>query len=261
MEEIKRISIVGSGNVASHVGAALKAAGIEILQVYSRNLANANKLAAKLDSRGVNQLNYIEEGADLYLFSLKDDAYDEVLAQWPLKDQNLVHTSGSLEGSILKSKSKHYGVLYPFQSFSIERTIDWKGLPLFMNASSPELLHALLNVGRAIGGKSVQLDYQQRKIYHLAAVFANNFSNRMYHIAQQICENENLDFDLMRPLIKETAEKVMSNLPSEMQTGPAKRVDLDVLNLHYSALSQDPDKQKVYQILSESIIKAQKEHE
>jgi len=261
LEEIKRISLIGSGNVASHLGRQLHNNGFEIVQVYSRNLAHANRLAEELESQAVNHISYINSDADLYLFSLKDDAYEEVLKEWTLKDVPMAHTSGSLEGSILKNHSENYAVFYPFQSFSRARKLDWNNLPLFVNASQAPLLKAMIDMGQSIGARVVQLDHAQRKSYHLAAVFANNFVNRLYHISQEICDQEELDFDLLRPLIMETANKVMDSLPSEMQTGPAKRVDLEVLNMHYSSMSGDPDKQKVYQILSESIIKAQKDHD
>lgn len=247
--------------MGTQLGTALVNKGVEIVQVYSRNLGHANKLAEALNSEGINKLEYLKEDVDLYLFSLKDDAYEEVLKNWKLNGVNMAHTSGSLDANIFKPHSDSYAVFYPFQSFTVGRKIKWDELPFFVNASKEKLHQSLNQLGKAIGGKVVQLDHQQRKIYHLAAVFANNFVNRLFHIAQEICEAEDLDFDLMRPLIKETADKVMDDLPSEMQTGPASRVDLEVLNMHFSALSGNPDKQKVYQILSESIIKARKDHD
>lgn len=261
MEEIKRISIIGSGNVATLLSLALKEKGIQIHQVYSRTLAHANLLADKLQAAAVNQIKYIDDSADLYIFCLKDDAYSELLSEWTLKDKNMVHTSGSLSSSMFAAHSNSRGVFYPFQSFSIDREIDFSEIPIFIDAESPELLSGLQKLGQKLETKVVQFDHEQRKIYHLAAVFANNFVNRLYHIAQEICESESLDFDLIRPLIKETSNKVMDALPSDMQTGPAKRVDLELLNIHYSSLSGNLDKQKVYQILSESIIKAQKAHD
>ncbi len=247
--------------MATQLGKTLYDKGIEIVQVYSRNLGHANKLAEALNCEGINHLEYLKTDADLYLFSLKDDAYLEVLKNWKLSGVNMAHTSGSLDANIFKGYSDAYAVFYPFQSFTSGRNINWEELPFFVNASDERLHESLSQLGKKVGGTVVHLDHQQRKIYHLAAVFANNFVNRLFHISQEICEAEDLDFDLMRPLIKETAEKVMDNLPSDVQTGPASRVDLEVLNMHFSALSGDPDKQKVYQILSESIIKARKDHD
>ena len=129
--------------MAAHLARLFFQNGIEIPQVFSRNLANANRLAEQVKSQAVNNLKYIEDGADLYLFCLKDDAYNDLIVQWPLQNKNMAHSSGSLEGAIFEKKTKAFGVFYPYQSFSLNQEVDFKNLPFFVNSPNTDFFHQL----------------------------------------------------------------------------------------------------------------------
>ncbi len=254
---MKSLVVVGSGNVGTRLAHALKPQGYEIIQVYSRSLHNAKVLADQLSCEAVNQVDFISPKGDLYLVSLADDAYPSFVQHFKKTEALIVHTSGSLEMDVLEPCSPNYGVLYPFQSFSKDRMIDLSMVPFLIDASNDESLDDVAAIADSLSKQVYHLNDEQRRIYHLTGVFANNFVNRLYHIAADICEEEDLDFDLLKPLIRETAEKAIIGSPREMQTGPAKRKDEQILNIHYKMLASDVDQQKIYQVLSESIMKAQ----
>jgi predicted short-subunit dehydrogenase-like oxidoreductase (DUF2520 family) len=248
-----KIVILGSGNVATHLAKALKAIGEELLQVYSPNLTHAKVLADELEAEAINALDKIDNHADLYIISVKDDAIEEVAAALINVDGLVVHTSGTTSITSLSAHVKNAGVFYPLQTFSKHKSVSFNTIPLCIEATDENQLQVLKTLGNKLSTKVYQLDGEKRKVLHLAAVFACNFPNHLYSLANQILSKNNLDFDLIRPLIAETADKVMNDLPANVQTGPAVREDKNTMNKHVSMLADLPELQEIYQTLSNSI--------
>jgi len=247
------IVLLGSGNVATHLALALRAIGENIVQVFSPNLINAKALADRVDSAYINNLAQIDSGADLYIISVRDDAIVEVARK--LADVNglVVHTSGTTDIKVLSTEVKHAGVFYPLQTFSRTKSVDFKTIPLCLEANEASQLELLQLLATRLSNKVYQLDGEKRKVLHLAAVFACNFTNHMYALASQILNANGLHFDIIRPLIAETADKVMLDLPENVQTGPAIRQDEGTINKHLTMLADLPELQEIYQTLSDSI--------
>lgn len=256
MPEIKHIVIIGAGRVATQLGLALKKSGFHILQVYSRTRASAEKLGKLLNSEITIKLSEVDSNAELYIISLTDEATLEIVDKLKLVNKLVVHTSGSLAMKILKPASKNIGVFYPLQTFTIERPLDFKSIPICLEANSQANLDLLNKLAGRISSNFQDVDSDQRKILHLAAVFACNFPNFMYSIAENILKNSGLDFNILKPLILETAEKIQHVKPHEAQTGPALRGDDKIINEHLELLKNSPEFYKLYSDISK-IIKEQ----
>jgi predicted short-subunit dehydrogenase-like oxidoreductase (DUF2520 family) len=254
MKQKHTISIIGSGNAAWHLAKRLFACGYSINAVFSRNLANAKLLAEQVEAKAVNKIEQIPP-SDLYLFSVKDNAYSELIASFSKTTAVCVHTSGSLEMGILAKLSDNYGVLYPFQTFSKNKSVDFQNIPICVEASNPQVEKALLNTANNLSPIVHLLNSQQRAYLHLAGVFACNFTNGLYAIAEQIAKQQQIDFEILKPLILETARKIETLSPAEAQTGPAKRNDIAVMQKHIELL-ENPKWKELYKLLSE-IIKNQ----
>lgn len=248
------IVLLGSGRVATQLGKALHRAGIPIAQVYSPTEAHAQALALQVHAKPISVLHELTKEADIYLISVKDDAIASLVAQLDLKDKLLVHTSGSTDMELLKVGSANYGVLYPLQTFSFEKDVDFSQVPIALEASSPENLKLLESLAHKLSPKIVHMSSEQRLVLHIAAVFACNFSNHVFALAQQLLENKHIPFDYLRPLIAETAAKVQQALPSEVQTGPAIRKDEKTIEKHLDFLKSSPHLQEIYRLLSQSIV-------
>lgn len=257
---IRTISLIGAGNLATQLGVALRKAGLQFTQVYSRTTASANALAEKLDCQGICRLEDLTLDADLLLFALKDDALDSVLSQLPLHGKLIAHTAGSLPMSVLAPYSSRYGVFYPLQTFSKQREVEFAEIPFCLEASDDELLVELKELAGRLSNKVEEISSEQRQSLHLAAVFTCNFVNHFYYLGQQLVEKFGVDFDLLKPLILETAAKVMEIKPFDAQTGPAKRFDETIINKHLNFLADQPELQEIYSFVSRSIFEAHKPH-
>ena len=248
-----KIVILGSGNVATHIALALYKAGEEVVQIYSRHLANAKQVAVQVSAAATDNLKDINDFADVYLISIKDDAIGSVLEHLKNTKGIIAHTSGSTSIDVFPGEIENYGVFYPLQTFSKERLISFSSVPICIEASSELNVNLLSSLASKLSSKVCHVNSEQRKHLHLAAVFAGNFSNHLYAIAADILAEDKLDFDLMRPLILETAEKVMGNLPFKVQTGPAIRRDEKTIENHLDLLKDSPEFLEVYSVMSESI--------
>lgn len=248
-----KIVLLGSGRVATQLGLALQQAGEEILQVFSPTQAHASALAEKLGALAVSQLSAIRTDADLYIISVKDDAISDLAAS--LKVNGIVvHTSGSTTMDVLSPASDRIGVFYPLQTFSEQKRVNFSEVPLALEANSAEVLEIFQNLAGKLSRQVIEMSSEQRMVLHVAAVFACNFSNHLFAIAQQLLARQNLDFNLLRPLIAETAAKVQQSLPGEVQTGPAIRKDEKTLQKHLELLAEQPQLQEIYRLLSQSIV-------
>jgi predicted short-subunit dehydrogenase-like oxidoreductase (DUF2520 family) len=249
-----KIVCLGSGNVATHLAVAFRKAGIEIAQVWSRNMVHAAELATAVDSTPIDDLGAVDQSAYMYLIAVKDDAIESVAAALKGVNGLVVHTSGATSIEVLK-EFKNSGVLYPLQTFSKGKVLDLTKCPFCLEANSAAAYLILEKTASAISSALHKVDSAQRKTLHLAAVFACNFSNHLYHLANTILAANNLQFDLLRPLIMETALKVQDDLPVRVQTGPAIRNDESTMNDHIKLLSGSPELQELYESLSKSIKK------
>ena len=255
---IKNIVFIGAGNLATHLALALQKADFNICQIYSRTQVSAETLAKQVGADWCCNYAAVNSNADLYIFALSDKALPSALETLKLKDKFMVHTAGSLSMSVFEAYTSNYGVFYPLQTFSKARKVDFSEIPICIEANKPELELGLIEIGKVISNSVQLLNSKQRKQLHMAAVFTCNFTNHMYHIGQELLQKEGLDFDLLKPLIIETAEKVQELSAKEAQTGPAVRFDEDVIKAHEESLNRHPDFQKLYRFVSESIYRLQK---
>lgn len=250
-----RITLIGSGNVATHLAAALKNAGHSIVQVYSRTMQNAALLAYHVKAEAIDDLKAINTDIDLFIIATKDDTIGPIAEQLALHQKLMVHTSGATDLYSLSAFSDSVGVLYPLQTFSKTKEVDFRNVPICIEAKYEAIAKILEQLAQTISNKVYHIDSEKRKSLHLAAVFACNFPNYLYTIAQQIIAKQGLDFELLRPLIQETAEKVQSADPATVQTGPAIRNDENTMAMHRQLLEGEPELQQLYFLLSQGIIK------
>ena len=250
-----KISFIGSGNVATHLALALnKVSGISILQVISRDKGHAKNLAMQVKADHTDQLTRIKTNFDLLIFAVNDDALTTILAEIKLPDNKLLcHTAGSVPSTVFKGITRKYGVIYPLQTFSKNKPVDWKDIPIFITASDDSIEKRLTHLTKQLSRNNQVITDQQRFALHVAAVYACNFANGAMTVSQQICEEHDLDFGLIHPLISETFGKALRNGPKESQTGPAKRGDINVMNKHLDFLSEKPLEKELYQLMSQYI--------
>lgn len=255
---IKTITLIGAGNLATRVGLALHEAGIVITQVYSRTEESASCLAEKLQTGFTTIPSEINTQSDLLLVAIKDDAIMELLGQMNVEKSFIAHTAGSVPMSFLTRYSSNCGVFYPLQTFSINREVDFSEIPICIEANTFKGVKLLEELALRISKKVRKIDSDKRESLHLAAVFSCNFVNHFYHLGNKILANEGLDFELLKPLIEETAAKVMELNPEEAQTGPAVRFDESIINKHLRMLEGQEELKKIYSFVSESIHQAHK---
>ena len=248
------IVLIGSGSVATHLGSALQSKGIIIKQVFSRNPENAQQLANKLNTTYIDDLEDLYLDADLYIYALKDSALKSVLRKMETIPGGIhVHTAGSIPMSDFEGFTGNYGVFYPLQSFSLKKNVDFTQIPICIEASSIEIEQILYDLAKLLTDKIYTINSEQRKKLHLAAVFACNFSNYMYDIASQILDDSAIQFEIIQPLIAETAEKIKTLSPYDAQTGPAIRFDETTIARHLHMLNKYPEISKIYSLLSKEI--------
>lgn len=249
-----KIAIIGSGNVATQMGLALKKAGQHVVQVYSRTMTGAERLATLLECAATTEVGSIVTDADAYIFSVKDDALPMLAEAVCARNAAGVylHTAGSVGMNVFEGRAEHYGVLYPMQTFSKERMVDFREIPCFTECNDDKACEVITSLAESIAQRVVPLSSERRKSLHLAAVFACNFTNHCYALAEKVLAENGLDFDLYLPLIDETARKVHEMSPVKAQTGPAVRYDETVINRHLAML-QDEHTKEIYRMMSESI--------
>ena len=260
---IKKIVLLGSGNLASQLGPALVGSEAEILQVYSRRITNARKLARRLACPATNKLETISREADLYLFAISDGAIQEVassLSKHLPKDGKFIfaHTSGATPQLVFKKLVKNYGIFYPLQTFSKDRPADFSTIPFCIDGNRKNVRMKLSKLAETLSPTVSLITDEQRAVLHVAAVFVNNFTNALFGVGKEILDEKNIPFELLTPLILETAKKVQDNSPQSMQTGPAKRGDQATIEKHQTLLNHRPELIELYQKLSELIFQQQK---
>ena len=248
------IVLLGSGNVATHLGRAFKMAGQNIVQVWSRNTNNAIELADSLAAVAVADISDISRLADLYIIAVKDEAIRNVAFELNIHDKLIVHTSGSTGLDALDGISSRIGVFYPLQTFSKSKSVVFRQIPIAIEGNTVEVASVIRSIADRLSEKVIELNSGQRMALHIAAVFACNFTNHLYAISQELLMEQNLDFDLLRPLIAETVKKIQLNDPVSVQTGPAIREDNETINVHLELLQKKPNLRELYKSLSQSIV-------
>jgi len=255
LKPIKRISIIGSGNVAASVSKAIVNKGFTLVQVVGRKIENVQELLVKLNSdqsiEAITDWSALNKEVDCFIVCVNDDAIASVLEDFPFKDKLIAHTSGSVGMSVFNGFEK-YGVFYPLQTFSKENPIVFDEVPLCVEGNSREVVEVLVELGKTLSNKVVELNSQQREVLHLAAVFACNFSNYMFRVADELTTKNKIDFSILLPLINETANKIKKQTPKEAQTGPAKRNDQQTIDKHLEMLENNPNKE-LYQLITKLI--------
>jgi len=245
-----QVSIIGSGNVAQHlIQAFAKTTEIELVQVFSRKPELLFSLVP--NHKIISDYNLLK-AVDLIIIAVSDDAIAIVSAQITLKNQLVVHTSGSVSMDALNSKNRH-GVFYPLQTFSVSKEIDFKLIPICLEATTEKDYQILEKVAKSISDVTYNINSEERKALHVAAVFVSNFVNHLYQIGNELCLENDLSFDILKPLITETANKIQTLSPTQAQTGPAKRNDTQTIKAHLSFLTNDNQKE-IYKLLTKSII-------
>jgi predicted short-subunit dehydrogenase-like oxidoreductase (DUF2520 family) len=251
------VSIIGSGNLAWHLAPALDNAGYVVKEVYSRNPKHAEELTGRLYQAEVKAtLDFSTSDSTIFILCATDDSIQEIAQEIILPgDVFLVHTSGSQPLSILQfAATNNIGVLYPLQTFTKNKRIDFKTVPVFIESNNEETERALLQMAKLITTHVKKIHSEERKALHVAAVFASNFANHMLTLSKGILEQNNLTFDLLKPLISETINKSLTIGPEDAQTGPAKRGDLEILDRHMEFLNDDERLSEIYKLISQSII-------
>jgi len=251
---MKNIVLIGSGNVATHLGLSLYRKGYKIKQVWSRKLKNSKILAKKLNSTSTDSLHNLKN-ADLYIVAVKDDILKSIILK--LDNINIIHTSGSMGLEVFGERFKNHGILYPLQTFNKNIFLDISSTPIFIETNNDSFEKEITDIGRNLSKTVLKMTSIERKQLHIAAVFACNFTNHMYTIAHSILKESNIDFKLLLPIIKQTSNKLNEEEPSKIQTGPAKRKDKKVIENHITNLSEKTTKE-IYRLISKSIMKDDK---
>lgn len=247
------VVMIGAGNVAWHLTKRLDETGFKIVQVYSRTEKSARELAQPLKTNWTNHIEEIDRNADVYFIALKDDAITGFLKNAGLTGKILVHCSGSLPIGIFADYTATSGVFYPLQTFSKARNINFGEIPVFIEGSTDDSIRMLFEIGVKVAGNVQYANSHQRLILHIAAVFSCNFVNHMYAIAAGILEANQLSYEVLHPLMKETLFKAFELHPFNAQTGPAVRNDKSITERHKKELENKHELLKIYTILSEHI--------
>jgi len=254
----KKLAIIGAGNLGTRVSIELHNQGIEIIQIYSRTITSALTLGKLIGCKYVTNPKEITPEADIYIISVSDLAFNDLLKEVNFNNKLIAHTAGSIPMEELKKYSNNYGVFYPLQTFSKYREVDFSFVPMCIEGNTPENQQILMDLASVISKDVRIISSEQRKQLHLAAVFACNYVNHMYSIASEIVQQKKLPFDILLPLISETASKIFNIPPLEAQTGPAVRNDQNIIAEHLNMLNDNPKLAKIYNILSDSIYEYHK---
>jgi predicted short-subunit dehydrogenase-like oxidoreductase (DUF2520 family) len=256
-EKGTNVSFIGSGNLAWHLAPALDNTDFAVREVFSRNKRHAAALADRLYQAKVKtSLDFSDSVSRIFIIAVTDDSIQEVSQQIALPaNAILVHTSGSQPLGILGyAATLNTGVLYPLQTFSKSKKVDFREVPFFIESENKETERMLMAMAKAISKKVYRSTSDHRRALHVAAVFASNFTNHMVTVAQEILKKHGLELELLKPLIAETINKSLAIGPEEAQTGPARRGDLEILDRHMEFLSADEAVAEIYRTISQHIV-------
>ncbi|MCL2597781.1 MAG: DUF2520 domain-containing protein [Paludibacter sp.] len=252
-----RITIIGAGNVATHLAESLHNECVEIVQIFSRNLFNAKLLADKVNAEPIDSLQQFSPKANVCIFAVTDDVITALLQENSAvfgNDVLLLHTAGSIPIDVFNNYTSQFGVFYPLQTFSKQRQLNFSEIPVFIEGNTRAAEDKIRHLAQKITPKVYAVNFEQRRQLHLAGVFACNFPNYMYNIANQLVKSKFLTFEMLVPLIVETANKIQTLPPDKAQTGPAIRGDKATIARHIEMLNEHKNWQKLYQLVTEEIM-------
>jgi predicted short-subunit dehydrogenase-like oxidoreductase (DUF2520 family) len=259
-KEIRTAVIIGAGNVAWHLGHCLVGNGIKVTQIFNRSSATGEILAESLDASFISKSDEIDRSADIHIIAISDDAISQFLESGYFKGLNLiVHTAGSVSAEVFSGRAKNYGVIYPLQTFTKERPVDFMQVPLLIEANNISGITMIEDLARKLSLKVYHVNSEIRMHIHLAAVIASNFTNHLFSITEQLLNQEHLSFALLKPLIEETVAKAFDLSPLKAQTGPAIRHNHEVMGKHKLLLRQSPQLLQIYEVMSHNIMKSSQE--
>lgn len=250
---MKTITIIGSGNVATHLAKALHAAGHQIVQIWSREYDHAEALANQVFAEPIDRLNLLYPTADVYILAVTDDALFDLALDLRLRDALVLHTAGSVSLRVLQPISRKNGVIWSPQTFIRDIPMDYSQLPFCIEGSSPEVEDAIRDLLQPVSQHIFRVDTDQRQWLHLAAVMTNNFGNAINALAQDILQQHNIPFEILHPLITMTAEKIKQGGLWQQQTGPARRRDQKTIDNQRRLIADDEQLLKIYDLLTETI--------
>jgi predicted short-subunit dehydrogenase-like oxidoreductase (DUF2520 family) len=253
------ITILGAGNVATQLALVLKKSGHTIVQVYNRSNDAGYELAKTVGATFVSDFAQLTD-ADIYLVAVKDDAIAEVGNAFKTSGKIVAHTSGTKSKDLLQNTSANFGIFYPLQTMTKTAKVDFKNVPILIEGSNKQTVAKLDELAKTISKNVHIVDEQQRQWIHVAAVFANNFTNHLFGISEQLLLAQGLPFEILKPLIFNFIQNLEEHSPSEIQTGPAVRGDFKTIEKHMQLLGDDQRLQKIYEILTQSIIEKANKH-
>ena len=248
------VLIIGAGNVATVLGRLIKAAGHDIVQVVSRSITSAQVLATELGCSAATNFGEMKKDAGLYIAAMSDAVLNEIKENISLGDKVIVHTAGSISKDVLNGVSSNYGVMYPLQSLSKESSCNAIKIPLLIDGNNDDTLQLIQQLADSISPMVTVMSDEDRLKLHVAAVVTNNFTNHLYSLAYDFCNKEGMDFEMLLPLIEETALRLKKYPPAAMQTGPAKRKDIITLDKHLRILNNHPQLRSIYLKMTDSIM-------
>lgn len=250
------IGIIGAGNVGSHLCRAFSAAGHKITVFTRRGALHLLEDVSNLS--WTERLDNLKYGNDFLFITVNDDSIAEIAKKLKNADGIILHTSGSVDIDVLSTFS-NYGVFYPLQSFKTGLIFNYKEIPFFIEANNIKNLKKISNLAKSITSRIIEMSSEKRKQLHLSAVIVNNFINHLYTLSRDYLDDNNLNFRYLLPLIEETASRMEKYEPSQIQTGPAKRNDVSIMEEHAKMLNKHKDLQLIYRMMSESIKKRHNE--
>ncbi|MEJ7625780.1 MAG: Rossmann-like and DUF2520 domain-containing protein [Ferruginibacter sp.] len=254
------VAIIGSGNVAATLGRLIAKSEHKVIHIASRDIGHAATLAKEFNAAFSDYKAIGEVNADIFIIAVSDAAIMECTGNFNLNDKLVVHTAGSVSMDILKDTSENYGILYPLQSLRKEK-INLPDIPFLIDGNSEEVIQFLEAFVHSLHCISQRTNDNERLKLHAAAVIVSNFTNHLFALAEEFCNKENVPFDLLKPLINETAQRINDLSPGNLQTGPALRKDIITLDKHLKLLGEYPGLRSIYLKLTDSIMNYPSEKE
>lgn len=253
--QIKTAFIIGSGNVAWLLGVTIKKIGIEVLGVYNKTQSNGEKLAKELKVPFYKELQNIPLNADIYFLCVSDAAINNVSKLLPKTNGLVVHNSGSVSINEISEKHLHRGVFYCLQTMKKTLPMDFSKSPILIQANSQEDEDLLFNLAKKLTENVRKTSDLERTKLHITAVFSCNFTNYLYAVAYEYAKENQIDFNLLIPLLAKTTMQITAETdPFLNQTGPAVRNDMAVIEKHLTLLKKDQEKHELYKFLTNSIL-------
>ena len=249
-----KVVIIGAGNVASHLIRSITSSGHKLIQIYNRTLSHIPPTSINV----TGSINSIRLDGDIYMICVKDVAIADFANQLRLENKLVVHTSGNRSIDLLKNSSENYGVFYPIQTFTKNVPINFKKVPIVIEANNQKAFGMLQEFAQSISNHVVEMSESERQKLNVAGVFVNNFTNHLYTLTYEYLKKEQIDFNILKPLIHNTVDKLDLGNPIEMQTGPAVRGDIETIESQLNLLKEYPILEKLYDQLTKSIIESKK---